>query len=81
MIEDILQVKELQVDYLEKPVLKNISFNAKVGEFIGIIGPNGAGKSTLLKSIRGLTKITTGEVRVESKLLTKLKEKEKDLMN
>ena len=77
MIEDILQVKELQVDYLEKPVLKNISFNAKVGEFIGIIGPNGAGKSTLLKSIRGLTKITTGEVRVASKLLTKLKEKEK----
>ena len=51
MIEDILQVKELQVDYLEKPVLKNISFNAKVREFIGIIGPNGAGKSTLLKSI------------------------------
>ena len=69
MIEDILQVKELQVDYLEKPVLKNISFNAKVGEFIGIIGPNGAGKSTLMNVLTGQILMDKGQIYINGKLL------------
>ena len=77
MIENILQVKKMQVDYLDKSVLNDISFYAKRGEFIGIIGPNGAGKSTLLKSIRGLKKITSGEVEVNNKRLLVMSEKER----
>lgn len=42
--------------------LKNVSFNVKKGEVVGIIGSNGAGKSTLLKVISGVMKPTTGSV-------------------
>lgn len=42
--------------------LKNISFQVRKGDKLGIIGPNGAGKSTLLKIICGITTPTKGKV-------------------
>ena len=44
-------------------VLKDINFNVKPGEAVGIIGVNGAGKSTLLKIITGTTQPTTGNIQ------------------
>lgn len=48
----------------DKAILRDISFAANSGEFVGIIGPNGAGKSTLLRGLRGIGAITSGTVQV-----------------
>lgn len=44
--------------------LKDIDFNIKQGEVVGIIGANGAGKSTILKVVSGVMKPTKGKVTV-----------------
>jgi lipopolysaccharide transport system ATP-binding protein len=42
--------------------LKNVSFDVRQGDVVGIIGRNGAGKSTLLKILSSITDPTTGEI-------------------
>jgi len=49
-----------------RPLLKDISFEVKKGEFVGIIGESGVGKTVLLRCINGLTIPDTGEIIISS---------------
>lgn len=69
--EKIDGLKEYAVKRLKNKVskdsfwaLKDVSFNVKPGEAVGLVGKNGCGKSTMLKVIAGVLEPTMGEVRV-----------------
>ena len=52
----------------EHYALRDISFDVKEGESVGIIGTNGSGKSTILKIITGVLNQTSGELKVKGKI-------------
>lgn len=52
--------------------LKDINFEVKQGEVLGIIGRNGAGKSTLLKVLSKITAPTTGRITIEGRVASLL---------
>ncbi|MER2998302.1 ABC transporter ATP-binding protein [Pontibacter populi] len=52
--------------------LRDINFNVKEGEVLGIIGKNGAGKSTLLKLLSRTTSPTTGSIKMKGRIASLL---------
>jgi len=52
--------------------LKDLNFDVKQGEALGIIGRNGAGKSTLLKLLSKVTSPTTGRIKVKGRIASLL---------
>ncbi|HBI93626.1 MAG TPA: Lsa family ABC-F type ribosomal protection protein, partial [Terrisporobacter glycolicus] len=50
---DVLEVHNLKVNYGDKDIFKNVSFNIKPGERVWLCGKNGSGKSSIIKLIMG----------------------------
>ena len=72
MKEYLVQLVKGKIQYEEFWALRDVSFEVKKGEVLGIIGHNGAGKSTLLKVISGILKPTEGSVQINGTIVPML---------
>lgn len=59
-----LRAHRLRVHVDRRPLLHDVSLEARPGEVLGVIGPNGAGKSTLLRTLAGFLTPTSGAVHL-----------------
>lgn len=59
-----LKVEHLDFYFGKRQILKDISFEARRGEFLSILGPNGVGKSTLFRCILNLLKPNAGSIEI-----------------
>ena len=81
-MKNILSVEKIEKYYGNKDnvtkAIDNISFKVDEGEFVGIMGPSGSGKTTLLNCISTIDTVTTGNIIINEKDITRLKSKKLD---
>ena len=63
-MKTVLKVENLRKEFGGLIAVKDVSFEIKEGEFVGLIGPNGCGKSTTFNCISGLLNQTSGSVEI-----------------
>ena len=66
-MEELLICKNVNKNYGNKKVLKNINFIIPRGKIIGLLGKNGTGKTTLIKLINDLLTLDSGEILIDGK--------------
>ena len=75
-----IQLKNISKKFSDgTEAVKNISLTIADGEFFILLGPSGCGKSTLLNMIVGLESVSTGEVRVNGRLVNDLDPRERNM--
>jgi Cu-processing system ATP-binding protein len=65
----MIEITKLTKRFGATEVLRGVDLRIERGRVTGVIGPNGAGKTTLLKLLLGLSHPTSGELRIDGKLV------------
>lgn len=73
----MIELRSVDFSYDDKLILKNVSFDVKVGEIVVIMGPSGSGKSTVLRLLLGLECPQKGQVIVNGNNICGMKERDK----
>jgi branched-chain amino acid transport system ATP-binding protein len=68
----MLRIEDLHAGYGRLEVLHGVDVSVAAGEMVALIGANGAGKSTLLRTVSGLLRATSGEVRLDGDRISHL---------
>ena len=64
MTTPAVSIQALHKNFGSVQALKGIDLEIEQGEFFGLLGPNGAGKSTLINALAGLTRPTSGSLKI-----------------
>lgn len=74
-----LEIKNVDKNFGETKVLKDISLDIQDGEFVILVGPSGCGKSTLLNCIAGLEEVSDGVISIGEQDVTHVAPKDRDI--
>ncbi len=72
MNDIIIELKNVNKSYSDKPVVKNVSLAIRRGEFVTLLGPSGCGKTTTLRMLAGFEQPTSGQVLFNGQDITDL---------
>ncbi len=72
-------VVDVRKSYGSQEVIHGVSITIQDGEFVILVGPSGCGKSTLLRMIAGLEPITSGDIRIDGRIVNALPPKDRDI--
>jgi simple sugar transport system ATP-binding protein len=61
----VLELRGIDKSYGAVRAVRDVSFELRAGEVLGLVGDNGAGKSTLIKCIAGMHRLDRGEIYVD----------------
>lgn len=70
--DNIIEIKNVNKSYDDKPIVKNLSLSIKRGEFVTLLGPSGCGKTTTLRMIAGFEQPTSGHIFFNGQDITTL---------
>ena len=74
-----VEVSNVRKSFGHFEVLHGVSISVDDGEFVILVGPSGCGKSTLLRMVAGLESVTSGELRIDGRLVNDVPPKERDI--
>ncbi|MDR1598273.1 MAG: ABC transporter ATP-binding protein [Oscillospiraceae bacterium] len=69
MVDTLLEVNDLGIQFGGLAALERVAFGMEPGEIVGLIGPNGAGKTTVFNLITGIYPPTSGWISLDGKRL------------
>lgn len=72
MSDNILEIKNLEIDYGIVKAVKGINMTIPRGSIVAILGANGAGKTSTIRSVSGLTTVKHGEILFEGEPIQNL---------
>ena len=64
MADQIIKIEKLTKNFGAITAVNELGFSVARGETVGLLGPNGAGKTTTIQMLLGLTKPTSGDIRI-----------------
>jgi multiple sugar transport system ATP-binding protein len=74
-----VEISNVRKSFGSLEVIHGVSIGVEDGEFVILVGPSGCGKSTLLRMVAGLESVTSGELRIDGRLVNDVAPKERDI--
>jgi multiple sugar transport system ATP-binding protein len=74
-----VEVSDVRKSFGSFEVIHGVSISVDDGEFVILVGPSGCGKSTLLRMVAGLESVTSGELRIDGRVVNDVPPKERDI--